>query len=333
MASLATKARGSINRVPTQIFRVAVRCQSNGGSDDFLNTPSDSPFSNYGQAPPPPPPPAQQGNFGQPAISGFGAPGAATGFQQPAPGGFGGHMPPPPPPAFGAAQGGGFGAPQGGFGAPQGGFGGQPQGGFGGPPQGGFGGPPQGGFGGGFGGQAPGFPQQNFRRPRENAPIPTKEPFGLMLLRVGGMREKELMDLFQTQNPTRVQMLSDSQAHIFFENREDLVAALAMNGKEEVSFIRVVTSLRLHRMTEIGEAGPFRAHLRNLPPNSALSDLLEIFKDFNPLDGVILQNNVSLSRYAFMEFPTKEMLLKVLDLTNSHEIKGIVVNPASQRMA
>ncbi|XP_065186201.1 rRNA 2'-O-methyltransferase fibrillarin-like [Sycon ciliatum] len=269
--------------------------------------------------------------------SGFGGPQDGFGGPQ---GGFGG-----PQDGFGGPQG-GYGGPQGGFGGPQGGFGGPPsgfpQGGFGGPPQqGGFGGPPQqGGFGGppqqgGFGG-----PQQQggfgfgggFRaRRRETAPIPDKAPFGLHLSRISGMRVEDLMDVFKAQNPTEVKFQGEMNAFIFFGNRDDLVSALELSGKEEIRFIRVATSLRLQRISEIGDDPPFRAHVRNLPPGMTMEDLQETFKEFEPVSAVVIQNRMTMVPYGFVEFSTREALLKAIDLSMDTSIRGIVVNPSINR--
>ena len=269
------------------------------------------------------------GGFGGPqGGGGFG--GQDGGFGGPPQGGFGG----PPQGGFGGPPQGGFGGPpQGGFGGPpQGGFGGPPQGGFGGPPQGGFGGPPQGGFGGPQGGQQGGFgggPMGTFRpRRREVAPIPDSPPFGLHLSRIAGLGREEILEIFKEQNPTELKMQGEMTAFIHFDNRDDLVAALDLSGKEEIRFIRVTTSLRLKKIGEISDSPPFRAHCRNLPPGCTQETVMEIFKSLEPVSAVVIHNRLTMIPYAFVEFSTKENLLKAFDLSFSSEIRGININPS-----
>ena len=229
---------------------------------------------------------------------------------------------------------GGFGGPQGGggFGGQYGGFGGPPQGGFGGPPQGGFGGPPQGGFGGPQGGQQGGFggdPMGTFRpRCYEVAPIPDSPPFGLRLSRIIGLGREEVLEIFKEQNPTDLIMDGEmTAAFIFFDNRDDLVAALDLSGKEEIRFIRVKTSFRLKRIGKISGSPPFRAHCRTLPPGCTQENIMEIFKSLEPVAAGISRAHYTKNPYAFVEFGTKENLVQAFDLTRSSEICGISVYP------
>ena len=234
---------------------------------------------------------------------------------------------------FGGPQGGGgFGGQYGGFGGPpQGGFGGPPQGGFGGHPQGGFGGPPQGGFGGPQGGQQGGFggdPMGTFRpRRREVAPIPDSPPFGLHLSRIIGLGREEVLEIFKEQNPTGLAMQCELTAFIFFDNRDDLVAALDLSGKEEIRFIRVKTSWHLKRIGKISGGPPFRAHCRTLPPGCTQENIMEIFKSLEPVAAGISRAHHTKNPYAFVEFGTKENLVQAIDLCFSSEICGISVYP------
>ena len=232
----------------------------------------------------------------------------------------------------GPPQGGFGGPPQGGFGRPpQGGFGG-PQGGFGGPPQGGFGGPPQGGLGGPQGGQQGGFgggPMGTFR-PRlcEVAPIPDSPPFGLHLFMIFGLGREEILEIFKEQNPTDLKMQSESTAFIHFDNRDDLVAALDLSGKEEIRFIQVKTTWRFKWIGEISDNPPFPAYCNNLPPGCTQETIMEIFKSLEPVTAVVTTSHLTKTPYAFVEFSTKENLLKAFDLSSSSEIRGIYVAPA-----
>ena len=285
-----------------------------------------------------------QGGFGGPPQGGFGGP-PQGGFGGPPQGGFGG--PPhgrfggPPQGRFGGPPQGGFGGPphgrfggppQGRFGGPpQGGFGGAPQGGFGRPPQGGFGGPPQGGFGGPQGGQQGGFgggPMGTFRpRRREVAPIPDSPPFGLHLSNIIGLGREEVLEIFKEQNPTELKMLGETTAFIHFDNRDDLVAALDLSGKEEIRFIQVETSWRVKRIGDISDNPPFRAHCSKLPPGCTQENIMEIFKSVEPVAANIRRAHRANVPYASVEFGTKENLLKAIDLSFSSETRGIVVYP------
>ena len=211
----------------------------------------------------------------------------------------------------------------------EGGFCGPPQGGFGGPPQGGFGGPPQGGFGGPQGGQQGGFggdPMGTFRpRCYEVAPIPDSPPFGLHLSRIAGLGREEILEIFKEQNPTDLKM--QGEAYIHFDNRDDLVAALNLSGKEEIRFIWVRTNWRLKNIGKISDNPPFRAHCQNLPPGCTQETIMEIFKSLEPATAVVIHDRLTMIPYAIVKFSTKENLLKAFNLTCSSEIRGIYVNP------
>ena len=270
-----------------------------------------------------------QGGFGGPPQGGFGGP-PQGGFGGPPQGGFGG----PPQGGFGGPPHGRFGGPpQGRFGGPpQGGFGGAPQGGFGRPPQGGFAGPPQGGFGGPQGGQQGGFgggPMGTFRhRLCEVAPIPDSPPFGLVLFMIFGLGREEILEIFKEQNPTDLKMQSESTAFIHFDNRDDLVAALDLSGKEEIRFIQVKTTWRFKWIGEISDNPPFEAYCNYLPPGCTQETIMEIFKSLEPVTAVVTTSHLTKTPYAFVEFSTKENLLKAFDLSSSSEIRGIYVAPA-----
>ena len=196
--------------------------------------------------------------------------------------------------------------------------------------QSGFGGdelgePPQDG---GFGGQQEG----NRRLRREPCPIPQKAPFSLHIDKATSITKEEVMQLFKEHNPTDLKLQGERSAYIFFNNREDLVAALALSEKEEVRRIRLSTSRRYETIAAISDTPPFRAHCRILPLGCTDEILMEILKFLEPVSAIVVYKRLGdANPFAFVEFGTKENLLKAFDLSMSSKVRGISINPSRPR--
>ena len=160
--------------------------------------------------------------------------------------------------------------------------------------------------------------------------IPDQPPFALLLMGTNGHDKAYFMSLFKPLKITDFEFIDYSLAHVFFDNREDLMEALKLSGHADIHHFSLVPSKYLQPTNDLSKdpaQTEFRACVSNLPKGYGEKEVQKLFKDLK-VTGCLVIKDKGGQLLAFLTFPSEENLLKALSRSGQKQVQGVLLRPA-----